>query len=870
MQTAAGIAVERFSLIREIGRGGMGIVYLANDHKRGDLCAVKLLHPHLTQADTLRRFQAEAKTAAAIDHPAIVKMRGSISQLPSGQWYCMMEYVDGITVRQLVAQMGPLSLALILDVIAPLCEALDLAHAAKIIHRDLKPDNVMVVLRADSYDPKLLDFGIAKLLNEPSVTRPGAVLGTIEYTAPEQAREGPIDHRCDVYSLGLMVYEMITGGHLPYEARGTEFYHAQMTQRPIDPRQRFAGVPSEAIGPILAAIHVDPAQRPPTAGSFCVMLAKALVGNTPHTDGMAIVQRRAPRLLVGTNLSETLRAPGLSGTRGSPVKPWSYDYHQILGKGGFGEVLRGTKRGAVGFALPVAIKRILPEHVTSPDFLEMFHQEAKVAAALSRHPNIVKVMDHEIDPSGAPVIVMELIDGLDLDKVRRSGPLPYSVIAFIIAEVLEGLSYAHHLPPLDGQSSREEIAARGAMLGIVHRDMSHHNVMVSRHGEVKVMDFGIAKLRDKTRADGSAMIKGKPAYLSPEQASSAKEIDCRSDLFSVGTMLWELLTQRPLFERDTLEGTITAILFGDIPSPLVQNPRVPPDLAAVAMRMLQRLPQDRFQNAREVIAALNACAGLSTRARAELQELMHARFPQVDGLPPPCVPSTASSQPTERGTTPDAPHALAVAAPTAQPMQRTPSSLSAVSPPRPPRRALAMLVFGAAVAAATVGVLAVVRGGAPTNRADSQRPASSPHGAASEAPPGASPQAAAVPPHASIAVPLSTLIVMTEPADAVLNVSDATSLIAAGRSPLTLQVPPGAQIQIRAELPGFASLVRPLTVGGQERQTLTLALAPVEQSPPTTAKTVRHPLPAPTSRPPARPARSATKPAVPADDQVIE
>src|SRR5262249_15524858 len=156
------VETEAFTLIREIGRGGMGVAYLAKDQRRGDLCAVKLLHPHLTQDEMVRRFQTEAKTAGAIDHPAIVKMRGDIASLPSGQRYCMMEYVDGLTLTQLVARMGPLSLAMILDIIAPLCEALDLAHAAKIIHRDLKPDNVMVVCRADSYDPKLLDFGIAK------------------------------------------------------------------------------------------------------------------------------------------------------------------------------------------------------------------------------------------------------------------------------------------------------------------------------------------------------------------------------------------------------------------------------------------------------------------------------------------------------------------------------------------------------------------------------------------------------------------------------------------------------------------------------------------------------------------------------------
>src|SRR5262245_26311157 len=459
---------ERFQLLAELGRGGMGVVFLAVDRESGERCAVKVLHPHLTQDETsVARFQAEARAASKIKHDAIINLRGDIGRLADGRWYLAMEYLDGQTLTQLVAQRGPLPLAIALDILFPICDAIDLAHAANIIHRDLKPDNVIVMMRAHGHVPKILDFGIAKLLDEPAVTRPGTTPGTTAHMAPEQLRGDPVDRRCDVYALGVLTYQMITGGHLPYDAPDGTLYHAQMTQPPIDPRKRCPTVPAKAVGPILAAIHPDPSQRPGTAGELVLALAHVQVGRTPDTDGMGIAQRRAPRLLISTNRHETLRAPGVTRVRGST--PWTYSYGALLGRGGFGEVYRGTKH-APGFALPVAIKRIVREHADNPAFVEMFHQEARTAALLGEHPNIIKVLDHLPDPDGQLAIVMEFIDGVDLEKLRRSGLLPYSVIIYLIGEILEGLGHAHHLSLPDPLSSPQEIAVRGQVRGVIHRD----------------------------------------------------------------------------------------------------------------------------------------------------------------------------------------------------------------------------------------------------------------------------------------------------------------------------------------------------------------------------------------------------------------
>ena len=874
--TPTGPATEPFRLLQELGRGGMGVVFLAEDLETGERCAVKLLHPHLTQDETsLTRFQTEARAASAIDHPAIIKIRGDIARLADGRWCCKMEYLDGLTLAQLVAQRGPLPLALILEILAPICEALDLAHAANIIHRDLKPDNVIVMLRADGHVPKLLDFGIAKLLDEPGVTRPGATPGTTAYMAPEQLRGDPVDRRCDVYALGVLTYQMITGGPLPYDAPDGTLYHAQMTQPPIDPRQRYKGVPPEAVGPILAAIHIDPAQRPATAGAFALMLARILVGQTPQTDGMSILQRCAPRLLVTTNLHETLRAPGLSGGRGSAS--WSYSYLAPLGKGGFGEVFRGVKHGAPGFALPVAIKRILREHAETPAFVEMFHQEARAAALVGEHPNIVKVLDHLTDPDGQLAIVMEFVDGVDLDKLRRSGPIPYSVIIYVIGEILEGLGYAHHLPLPGILSSADEIAARGQVRGVIHRDMSHHNVMISWHGTVKVMDFGIAKLRQATVAPGSAMLKGKPGYLSPEQATTSVALDGRSDLFSVGIMLWELLTGQALFEKDDdYRQTIAAVLFAPIPRPAIARPDVPPDLERVTMRLLERDPAHRYQTAHEAHTALVAAAAASRSAKIELQQLLRVRFPERAAHSP-LTPPLASSEPASAGTEPDSPRAFGLAAPRLPESTTHSHAVGQAATAAPIRGARARRVAAAAIglglsAGVAIAIVAGRHGAAAPDRAPAAATA------ATTLPPSPPPQTVPKPQPASsetassspVPVPaMSTVAIATEPSDATLRVEDATKLLAAGRSPLTVPLPQGAHVQIRAEATGFEPTMKTLTIGAADQQAVTLTLVPSAPAVPRPPQINPRSVTSPASKPAAKSPHPVTKPAEP-DDKIME
>ncbi|HUS33041.1 MAG TPA: serine/threonine-protein kinase [Kofleriaceae bacterium] len=290
-----------------------------------------------------------------------------------------------------------------------------------------------------------------------------------------------------------------------------------------------------------------------------------------------------------------------------------YRLDQRLGGGGMAEVFLGSMLGAEGFQRRVAIKRVLPGFSENPAFSQMFIGEAQISSQL-QHANIVSVLDFDRDPEGRLFLVMELVEGKDLDALASSGPLPLPVIIYVIAEVLRGLGHAHDLPVGAG------------MRGIVHRDVSPHNVLLSWDGAVKVSDFGIAKAKQASEATASVFIKGKPAYMSPEQANG-QSLDGRSDLFAVGVMLWEMLCGRRLFVGEDTRATLAAVLFGQIPRPRSMRSDIPKDLERVVMKLLERDLPARYATAEDAIHDLFECSDAPKAGRELLMRTMAERFP---------------------------------------------------------------------------------------------------------------------------------------------------------------------------------------------------------------------------------------------------
>ena len=268
-----------------------------------------------------------------------------------------------------------------------------------------------------------------------------------------------------------------------------------------------------------------------------------------------------------------------------------------LGRGGMAEVFKAKSFGVEGFEKVLVIKRILPELAASKAFVDMFVHEAKLAVRLS-HANIVQVFDlGRVDgPGDLPsyFMAMEYVAGVDLATVlrrcKKAGiPIPDGMAIFIAAEVAKGLDHAHR--------RRDDL---NQPLGIVHRDVSPQNVLLSWEGEVKVTDFGIAKARDNLdeRPDESNVrtVKGKHAYMSPEQARG-EVVDARSDLFSLGTVLYETLAGVNPFRAPSAFETVRRVQAGELPPIELLRQDVPAPLAALVAKALAKRREDRFPDA---------------------------------------------------------------------------------------------------------------------------------------------------------------------------------------------------------------------------------------------------------------------------------
>ena len=257
-----------------------------------------------------------------------------------------------------------------------------------------------------------------------------------------------------------------------------------------------------------------------------------------------------------------------------------------LGCGGMAEVFHARLMGPAGFSKDIALKLILAHFSDDPEFVRLFIREATLAARLD-HGNIVRI--HEFDQvDGRHYIAMELVDGLDLRKLQilcREQDRPMRVVeALLIAvEVCQGLAFAH------GEMGSSTDA-------IIHRDISPHNILVSRAGEVKISDFGIAKMATAAGVTETGMIRGKTAYMSPEQAMG-DDLDPRSDLFSLGSVIWESLTGQRLFTGSNDMRIIEHIKSMSIRPPSAYNPDVPPEVDAAVMAALERDPDKRVATA---------------------------------------------------------------------------------------------------------------------------------------------------------------------------------------------------------------------------------------------------------------------------------
>jgi serine/threonine protein kinase len=300
-----------------------------------------------------------------------------------------------------------------------------------------------------------------------------------------------------------------------------------------------------------------------------------------------------------------------------PTRLGRYEVLRHLATGGMAEVLVARAGGIEGFERHVVIKRIRPEQSQDPRFVEMFLDEARIAAAL-HHQNLVQV--HDIGrENGEYFFAMEYIHGEDLRRLlytvsRRKQQVPFDHVAAIGAAAAAGLHHAH-----------EQRGADRKPLQLVHRDVSPSNILIGYDGSVKVTDFGIAKAAMRSAETRSGTLKGKVSYMSPEQCMGMP-VDRRSDVYALGVVLYELVTARRLFKAETDFLVMMSIVRGDVPPPSRYRPDLPPALEQVIVKAMSPRAADRFETAGDLRAALLAATTEHRSTSRTLADYMHELF----------------------------------------------------------------------------------------------------------------------------------------------------------------------------------------------------------------------------------------------------
>src|SRR3990167_5643340 len=275
-----------------------------------------------------------------------------------------------------------------------------------------------------------------------------------------------------------------------------------------------------------------------------------------------------------------------------------YQLLKKIASGGMGQVLL-AKKGQDDFEKLIVLKRILPHLVEDEEFFTMFRDEAKITMRLD-HPNIARINEFGVE-AGVHYIEMEYVAGEDVRRIEKRAAaagkgIPIGVILRVIADAAAGLDFAHKAKD-----------AKGNPLGLVHRDVSPQNVLVGFDGSVKLIDFGVAKAAGRAQHTATGILKGKFPYMSPEQAQG-EELDCRSDVFAIGIVLWEQLTGRRLFKGENDLATQRLVRACQVPAPSSVEPSVPTGLDPITLKALAKDPKDRFQDAGELRNALEEFA----------------------------------------------------------------------------------------------------------------------------------------------------------------------------------------------------------------------------------------------------------------------
>ncbi|MGQ0505000.1 MAG: protein kinase domain-containing protein [Myxococcaceae bacterium] len=564
-----------YRVIRKLGGGAVAEVFLAEPEDGGSQVVLKVLRSQLTtDAGVVGRFLDESRVCQQLSHANVLRHLNS-GRLADGRVFLVTEYLEGMDLKEHLRQHGPLSPAQLLQLMVPLCDALEYVHARSVVHRDLKPQNVFL---HEGLNPKLLDFGLAHFRGVKTVqTVDGAILAAPEYTAPECVQGAKADARSDLYAVGVLMYEALTGAPPFTSDNYAEMLLMHMHEQPAPLRGQNA--PLNDV--VMRALAKAPGARFQSASELAAALMEASTSSVdPSSVAMTLP---APASFTPETASASDVIPG--------QRVGSYELVKLLGEGAMGRVFL-AKHAKLGRL--VAIKILKPEHSRDATFVQRFFQEARTVNEI-KNDHIVDIQDFSALETDGPVYcVMELLTGKNLAELLKAGPVPVPRAVNILRQLCSALGAAH-------------------AAGVVHRDVKPDNIFITERSGipdyVKVLDFGVAKLLTPIGdlSGGGTIagaIVGTPAYMAPEQASGLPT-DHRTDLYAAGTVLYEMLAGQPPFDGQVF-GQLVVQLTTQQPPPLPE--RIPAALKSVVLKCLEKDPAKRPQSMFELAELLRPYA----------------------------------------------------------------------------------------------------------------------------------------------------------------------------------------------------------------------------------------------------------------------
>lgn len=554
-----------YKILKKLGAGGMGAVYKALDVNLGREVAIKFLLKEIAEEkEIVERFLNEGRVIATINHPAVISVYASDIEEKTGMPFLVMEFVDGHSLDHHKGELKS-DLNQLIEHFIQMLSGIHACHLKGIVHRDLKPENLLI---NSAGQLKICDFGIARAASRQ--TRTGIAIGTPHYMSPEQCmgKQDIISGQTDVYAAGVVLFEMLTG-QLPFNLQG------------------------KADDPALAIALMHISQKPdfasfasiPEGEEFSELIAKMLEKNPNDRPEIPDIIQKLKEIHNRLFNSDKGPSTPTEAPKSKSSKNIIGDIYQVqgqIGAGGMGTVVKALDTSLNRI---VAIKTLHKHSLKDESLVNRFIKEGQVLATV-RHKNVMGIYASAKDrDTGNPFLVMEYIEGRPLTDLKATIKKDCSRAVPIMLQLAEGIEAFH------GQ-------------GIIHRDLKPSNIIITSDGVVKIIDFGIAKTQSNLTKTGMTM--GTPEYMSPEQCTGSKNINEKSDIYSLGIIFWELIFGTVPFTPDSNENPELNVALKHIEGTLPAQVLIP-DMTLVPIigltkRMLDKDPAARPEINQVIIA----------------------------------------------------------------------------------------------------------------------------------------------------------------------------------------------------------------------------------------------------------------------------